>query len=554
MTTTEQSAWLVALLKPLVPHLGFIKFALPTGLAVLVVVWAALAVLAPRVPALARKARLGRAVVTVLLVVAALLGSVLYNRTQLYGRPLFNEWEFYHYYIGTKYWRELGYNKIYNATLMAELKIVEDPAVKNKRLVQEIRDLGHSKKRKADAYRKNGKRWTRAFSPARFEAFTRDIRWFRDNHSARFAQMLGDRGYNATPIFTMVAGTIANALPIEHDGARALMMHLDTALLLVMVAAAWWAFGHRAALVMLLALLTHLVTSHAHLKGSFLRLDWITALVLATAFLHRRFFVLAGVCTAYAACIRVFPVFFVFGPAVVASWRWWTTRSLDRAALRFFGGFTATAAALVLLSWAATSTAYWAEFLGKIKDHSALITQWRIGWKILFVFVGNGLERRLAFFTAWQPAYWAVVFAVAVLVALAVRRRSHTDAFVVSGTVLFFFVTPAAYYYYVLLLVPALWLGWQLPRPLVALNLAWFFATAIVGHKLFDRHGNGAEVFVPVSWMIAAQLFLIFTMLAVDERRLLARSTAGLHAWDEGAPARAPATAGGPDERPRETL
>jgi hypothetical protein len=69
----------------------------------------------------ARAEQVARSVLLAVLAVAAVLSVAVYLDFGVfrYGTYL-NEWDFYHYYLGSKYAPELGYTRLYGATLLAD--------------------------------------------------------------------------------------------------------------------------------------------------------------------------------------------------------------------------------------------------------------------------------------------------------------------------------------------------------------------------------------------------------------------------------------------------
>lgn len=115
------------------------------------------------------------------------------------------------------------------------------------------------------------------FSPERWQATQKkDIAWFSARPPAKRQQMLQDKGYNGTPVWTMVAGFLTNRISTGNDWGMRFLVALDPILLAIMFAGIWWAFGLE---VMLLAvcflghqfrheLCTHQGRTHAHGLGA----------------------------------------------------------------------------------------------------------------------------------------------------------------------------------------------------------------------------------------------------------------------------------------------
>ena len=172
-----------------------------------------------------------------------------------------------------------------------------------------------------------------------------------------------------------------------------LLTYIDLVFLLVMFAFVWWAFGWR---VMLLAIIFHgtnYFMNFVHIKGAFMRLDWVCLLVIAICLLKKRFFITAGAAMAYAGMARMFPFVFLFGVGAVFSWKllgwlWgWLRRNGDQRPfpvpyVRFFASAFVTSALLVGITWVDQGDLHlWKSFFQKIEVHNSDISTTRVGFK-----------------------------------------------------------------------------------------------------------------------------------------------------------------------------
>jgi len=283
-----------------------------------------------------------------------------------------NAYEFYHYYIGAKYSPEVGYFHMYEATLLADQTAEAAKPIFTK---SHVRNLETGRKTTStqdvlnDADRIRG-----YFSEARWQEFLIDIRWFKEHLvPSRFSGMIGDKGYNATPVWTLIVGgvlseniptsepppwfidypmsgyrafmnwvfaeedivrpdgTIEEAeqrplypgLRTEPDGEPNGMLFLaliDQMMILAALMAVWWAFGFRATLLMIIVLGTSYVMKFSHMKGAYLRTDFCMALILGICMLKKDKYGWAGVFLAYGFLSRVFPAVIFFGVAANLLW------------------------------------------------------------------------------------------------------------------------------------------------------------------------------------------------------------------------------------------
>lgn len=226
----------------------------------------------------------------------------------------FNAYEFYHYYIGTKYAPEVGYSNMYNASLIAD----DETGARHKTGKATIRDLSDGKHKKKDLFLKKRDEYKALFTPARWQEFLKDIRFFKTELTAgRWNGMLSDKGYNGTPYWSMLVGGLLsqNVDTSDRTGMMALAL-LDPLLIVIAALCVWRAFGLRAMLLMVILLGTSYVMKYSHMKGAYLRTDFAMSLVIAVCMLKRNHYRTAGALMMYAAMSRVFPAVFFFGAGV----------------------------------------------------------------------------------------------------------------------------------------------------------------------------------------------------------------------------------------------
>lgn len=265
------------------------------------------------------------------LVVTALLaaGNYLSMGNLRYGSYL-NAYEFYHYYMGSKYAPEIGYNELYNASLIAD----EETGLKFSDPKKHIRDLSTGRYRPVTSVLNESEkqRVKSLFTGKRWEEWVGDIRWFKSKlTTGRWNGILRDKGYNASPVWsTVVGGGLSNQVSTESLWGMQLLSWLD----LFMIGAAFlcvlWAFGPRPALLMIVVLGTGYMMKFSHMKGAYLRTDFCMTLVIAICMLKKNHYKIAGAVTGYSILARVFPAVFLFG---LGAKLFWELVKMARAAL-----------------------------------------------------------------------------------------------------------------------------------------------------------------------------------------------------------------------------
>jgi hypothetical protein len=211
----------------------------------------------------------------------------------------------FHYYVGSKYFAELGYGRLYRCAAIADAEAGLRAQVESRYL----RDLETNEIVRAAPVLEQPELCTAHFTPERWAEFQHDLSWFREQvFPRRWQQMQTDHGYNATPVWTAMGGTLANAIPATDAGILALRL-IDPVLLVAMWSGVFLAFGWRAACIALVYWGTNYPAQYGWTGGSFFRQEWLVATVGALCALRNARFASAGVLLGAAIALRIFPVF-----------------------------------------------------------------------------------------------------------------------------------------------------------------------------------------------------------------------------------------------------
>ncbi len=234
-----------------------------------------------------------------------------------YG-TFFNAYEFYHYYLGSKYAKEIGYTRLYAASLIAD----DETDRKYSNPQNNIRNLVNGTYISVDDVIKNKEQYKSRFSPERWEEWLKDIRFFkRELTTSRWNNVLRDKGYNASPIWSMlVGGFLSNPISTDNRNHMLILASLDLILIGITTLVVLYAFGLRPAMFMLILIGTHYMMRFSHMKGAYLRTDFAMCLVLSACMIKLNHYKWAGIFTAYSVISRVFPAVFLFGPGARLFW------------------------------------------------------------------------------------------------------------------------------------------------------------------------------------------------------------------------------------------
>lgn len=220
-------------------------------------------------------------------------------------REYYHRHELYHYYLGSKYFTEVGYQRLYDCTLIAEV----DNGRKSQVEKREFRDLRVNLIKKVqDTYiLTEPEICKKHFTPERWEAFRKDVDWFYNSaRGSYWERMQQDHGYNPPPVWTMTGKAIASFAPAGDTFFKALAA-IDVCLQFGMVALLYWAFGWRVAAISSVFWGCNAAANFYWTGGAFLRQDWLFLLVLSVCMARKKKPFWAGAALMWSALLRVFP-------------------------------------------------------------------------------------------------------------------------------------------------------------------------------------------------------------------------------------------------------
>src|SRR5262245_568091 len=356
--------------------------------------------------------------------------------------------ETYHYYVGGKYFPELGYTGLYRCTALADAEAGRRAEVE----ARYARDLGTNRIVPAAELLRDPALCKARFSPERWRSFRRDVRHFRERLPVeRWQRTQVDHGYNATPAWGLVGRLLASTGPAT-DGQILLLRLLDPLLLAGTGLAIACAFGWRTLCVALLYFGTNYPALYGWVGGAYLRQLDLALLLIGICCLRRDRPAMAGALFAAATLVRVYPATAFAGVALRAGWEAVAARRLvlSRFHRRFALSALATLAILVPLSGvAAGGLGAWSAFFehGRVlldtplRNHAGLRTFLAYDpaapartlldpklddpyapWK----------EARIRSFAARRPLFLASLAIFALLLAAATHRAEDWSAAVLA--------------------------------------------------------------------------------------------------------------------------
>jgi len=353
--------------------------------------------------------------------------------------------EFFHYYLGSKYSQELGYNRLYECAEAAETALGRGAQV-NRR---ELRDLRENliKPISDPTVQKYIAECQPRFAPERWETFKKDVDWFFKNMGpgSYWDGALKDHGYNPPPVWTM-AGKFFGSFGYAGDGFFKVLSGIDVLFHIGVVLLLNWAFGWR---VMAIATIFWGCNAPANFYwtgGAFMRQDWFFLLVASLCLAKKRMFGLAGAALTWSALLRVFPLIVFAGWSIMIALhlakRWHTGKGpwLRRDHTRLIAGCAIAAGVLIPASMAVTDKGAYKEFVQHtLKVHQNTPLTNHMGLETMLVHDFDGRMRftrddnlddpfqlwkqgRLDRFKKLKPVFFGVILGLTLWTAWALRR------------------------------------------------------------------------------------------------------------------------------------
>lgn len=319
------------------------------------------------------------------LIALAALAGLAYFDFGAFHRPAFvHEHDTFHYYVGSRYFPELGYDGLYDCAAAAEaeagftarISLRAQRDLRTNALVQGTEVLARAGECRA------------RFGDARWKDFARDVRSFasrRDVHD--WHRVLKDHGFNATPAWIAASVPFSRGLTRPASSAAALVAALDPLLLVVAFAAVFWAFGREVTCVAIVAFACNPLADFAWVGGAFLRQLWLAALLVGIALLARRRGIAAGIALGLSLLLQVFPAVCLGALALAAFVSWRREKTIEpfvrRALLAAIVTFVLAAPAS---AWISGRSSAWSAFADNTAKHAATPSANLVGLSALLSF------------------------------------------------------------------------------------------------------------------------------------------------------------------------
>jgi hypothetical protein len=415
-----------------------------------------------------------RALNATLIVLAELSVAAFYNA----GHPQF--WnakdmrpDFVHhadmrvYYPFAKYFDELGYDGVYQASVAAYVEDAPGASLDSLRRV-EIRSLENHRLERVEDVAPEISGVSARFSRERWAEFKRDMSYFRETMgNGSYLATHSDHGANATPVWVALARPWLAHAPASE---RLLVLGglLDPLLLSVMFAFVGTTFGLRAMLLSIIVFgATDLYMFGTNWGGATLRHDWIAYLGLGACALRKERWVLGGALLGLAVMIRAFPVVALAGVGsacvlhFVEKWRR-TGRPprLERHAVAHAPALSvlAGAAGCMLISIIVTGALFsferWVDWWNKVSLLDSKIGTNDVSLRALVAFGADQIPS--AALRARMPLYVVLLGCIGAIVAVVTKRVRTDQAALLALPLILVVFNPANYYSHFIALLPLL--------------------------------------------------------------------------------------------------
>ena len=387
------------------------------------------------------------------------------------NRPHYHD--MFHYYLGAKYFPEIGYSRLYACAVKAEAES-DDLLIRALAFDRDIRNLQTDIVVPARPYILDDTFCKARFSPPRWNEFKSDVGFFhsRVGIEKTWGKNFLDYGFNPSPVWELGGGFVSNLKPLS-DQSLMWLKQIDIVFMFGSVACLVWAFGLPTAAFAVIAFTALEAVNLKFCGNSLLRFDWFFLVVLSVSAMKRGYHILAGLALGYAVALRVFPAVFALGPFVGLLYAVYKRQyDLKMAYAKFFGGLILSIAVLV----ACASTIYGGEsmrtFFDNSKKHSKVIATNNVGLLTALTYnfdtsLRETLDGRSSDqFEPWRAAkiearkkvvlkYAAVVAVALLFFTLAVMSGGAWQALALGASFVPFAWVEVANYYYVFIAVTA---------------------------------------------------------------------------------------------------
>lgn len=465
-------------------------------------------------------------IILAILSVGCFFNLGVFHGTKFYQSRYTHHWEMFHYYLGSKYFKELGYFNLYNATVVADAEgnnYIESGA--------EITNLENYLLTSKEKILKNAVRYKSLFSQQRWEDFRSDVKSFQDHFTPKiFTRMLKDHGYNATPVWNATVGALTSIIPAQKI---ILLAFLDIFLLMIV----FWVIGRvydiETMLVSLIFFSVNFLSSFYWIGGCYLRYGWLACSVIALCMIHKGNYKTAGVLISFATAVRLFPAFLLVGVIIKTCWSIIGRRKIPKKYLHLLISFILASTIFLMYGCLPDkSMDSWKDFAQKIKLHNKMLLTNNVGLRsvILYdrswsdfnefvnVYGGSGdhfinwRNIKSAELNEVKGDFLTLSMLVLLLLFFILKNKNDEESFA-WGIVMVFMLLMLTCYYYSFLIMFVMIFYKRKVNLINTLHLSLLFITQIAGHMI-NFYDN---FWLSIYFRLSVVMLIYFSYLIISE-------------------------------------
>lgn len=418
-------------------------------------------------------------------------------------------WEQFHFYLGAKHQKQLGYFNLYKAAFLADRETVH--VLDN---VQKTRDLTTFEDVPVSTALSDATEVRQRFTDAEWETFKADWTAMARTWRIDWTRVVDDHGNSNSPAWSILTHPLTLLVPVGVEG-QAWLGWLDMILMLILWLFVWQTFGHRVAAIGLLFWAAEPLVFD-YLSGSLLRWDWIFALGMAACFLKRERWGVAGAFFGYAVATKLFPIFFGVAMLIRAWFEWRKTRKVRPEHVQFLKGTIVAGALAVFISAMMFGPDTWLEYAKRIQV-AQVEKYYSIQYSLKTVYLQFAASEPREWVQGIFPSeikqarpdvdindfkvgFWIARLLFTALIATLLRRANDLEAFLMGPLLVFTWLTVNMYYWNMLGLL-AMGLAMRKERPPFAMLIGLHGIFMI--YYLYQHLNRGFSEGYAVAWMLA---------------------------------------------------
>ena len=404
----------------------------------------------------------------------------------------------FHYYVGSKYFDELGYFDLYPCSLvvLAE-RGLQLPNSQN----DQARNLRSMELQPYETIKETGQNCALRFGTERWQAFGDDVAFFVQkwpDHLRRGTWQ--DHGYHPSPGWTLAGGWVANIFPVTNPGSAYLLSRVDRLLIISAFATVAWIFGLETACLIVLIWGTGCLWRYAWVGDAFLRHLWWISAIGGVAALKRGLPLIGGAALSCSTLLRLFPGALGLGYGLRAAQHLLVHRGLKARHKRFMGGAALAFGSIGLASLMVLPSSAYSDFVIKISEFSSMTITNQIGVQVLAQWLSP------------QASWVALSIHISILIAFfalfwrALRETEDWEAAALGACLIPLVTAPTNYYFSFFIAVALL----ASRRPTVGLVLlgaatAWNL-NGLIFYQEYDEYRWASVIAVAASFLVVVEV------------------------------------------------